>query len=82
MKGQGHQSVAYPANGFIIHIWECIGKPYIGSATDLSNSLLDDLERSTVIGHGLQHVAYSDQTVLDGPMNINRKPYAGSATDH
>ena len=32
------------------HYW----KPYTGSATDQSDSLHDDLERSKVIGHGLQ----------------------------
>ena len=45
-----------------------IGKLYIGSAMDQSDSLLDDLERSKVIRHGLQYVAYSGQTVLDGPI--------------
>ena len=36
--------------------WECNGPI----------KFLDDLERLKVIGDGLQHVAYSDQTVLDG----------------
>ena len=49
-------------------LWDTIGKPYIGSATDQPNSLLDDLEMSKVVGRGLQHVAYSDQTVLDRPI--------------